>query len=209
MTAETPTRLAAADVEVIDRSTLFRGYFSVDKLRLRHRRYAGGKTGTFEREVFIRPDAVCVLLYDPRADAVVLLEQFRAGPCAHGGENPFIASLVAGMIEPGESPTEVARRETKEESGLDLVGRIEPVIEYFTSPGGSTERIHVFCAEIDSRKAGGVHGVDEENEDIRAVVVPFAKALDFARTGRSIASDVAIALFWLALHRDRLRETWR
>jgi ADP-ribose pyrophosphatase len=210
VTSGAPKRLGAADVEIVERTTPFRGYFSVDKLRVRHRRYGDGWTGVFEREVFIRPDAVCVLLYDPLADAVVLLEQFRAGPCAHGEENPFIVSLVAGMIEPGESPEDVARRETKEEAGLDLVGRMEPVVEYFTSPGGSSERIHVFCAEVDSRKAGGVHGVDEEDEDILAVVVPFDQALEFATSGgRSLASDVAVALLWLASNRERLRKAWR
>jgi len=197
------------DIELIERTSPFRGFFRLDKLRLRHARYGGGKTEPFEREVFVRPDAVCVLLYDPCADAVVLLEQFRVGPLAHGHDNPFIASLVAGMFEPGEDPIEAAKRETLEEAGIVLEGPIEKIIEYYTSPGGCTERIHVYCASVDSSKAGGIHGLDSEHEDIRVAVVPYDEATTFMNAGRTAASDVAIGLLWLANHRERLRREWR
>lgn len=209
MSGDNRNVLGAANVELIARETPFRGFFRLDKLRIRHERYGGGTTATFDREVFVRPDAVCVLLYDPKADAVVLLEQFRAGPLAHGNDNPFIASLVAGMFEEGENPVDAARRETREEAGLALAGRMEKIIEYYTSPGGSTERIHIFCAEVDSRGAGGLHGLDDEDEDIRSVVLPYDKAHAFMTDRRTAASDVAIALFWLAANRDRLRREWR
>lgn len=201
--------LGLTDVELLERQMPFRGFFKVERFRLRHARFGGGKTDVFDREVFIRPDAVCVLLYDPKADAVVLLEQFRAGPFAHGGENPFCVSLVAGMYEPDENPEDAARRETKEEAGLDISGRLEKIVEYFPSPGGCTERIHVYCAEIDSTKAGGIFGLDSEHEDIRALVVPFDQSLDFMVKGRTAASDVLIGLLWLTIHRDRLRRDWR
>ena len=71
-----------SQVEIIDRSTVFQGYFRLDRFRLRHELYAGGRSAEFEREVFHRGHAVAVLPYDAARDRVVLIEQFRAG--GHG-----------------------------------------------------------------------------------------------------------------------------
>ncbi|OYW86777.1 MAG: ADP-ribose diphosphatase [Pseudomonadales bacterium 32-61-5] len=189
-----------ADVEIIQRDRCFSGFYNLDRFRLRHRLFRGGMGAEIERELFVRHDAVCVLPYDPQRDEVVLVEQFRMGAMARG-DNPWLVETVAGLIDTDEQPEEVARREAVEEAGLEI-GELWPVTAYYPSPGGSTERIH------SSHEAGGVFGLEEEGEDIRAAVWPLQTALAALRDGRIDNAATIIALQWLALNRDEIREAW-
>lgn len=138
-----------ADVDIIRREPGFSGFYRLDILTLRHRLFAGGWGPELRRELFVRPDAVCVLPYDPWQDTVVLQEQMRVG-AVDKSNNPWMIEVVAGLIEPGESPEQVAHREADEEAGLTLLELI-PITRYFPSPGGSDERVHLYCALVDSR----------------------------------------------------------
>ena len=60
-----------------------------------------------------------VLPYDPVADAVVLIEQFRL-PALAAGLDPVLVELPAGLCDDGETPETTARRETQEEMGLTV-----------------------------------------------------------------------------------------
>lgn len=194
------------DVQIEDVTPVFQGYFRVDRYRLRHRRYDGTWTGPITREVFERGHAAGVLPYDPRRDEVVLIEQFRIGPYARG-DAPWQVEIVAGIIGAGETAPEVARREAVEEAGCTITD-LEPVAAYYMSPGAVSEHMTLFCGRTDTRGVGGVHGLAEEDEDIRVTVLPFAAALARARDGSIANSPALIALLWLALERDRLRARW-
>jgi ADP-ribose pyrophosphatase len=194
-------------VEIIDKQTPFRGYFRVDAYRLRHRTFEGGWSRQISREIFERGHAAAVLLYDPHHDAVVLVEQFRIGAHAAGLE-PWLIETVAGIIEPGEAAAEVVRREAVEEAGCE-VGTLEPIGTFILSPGGSSETIALFCGRVASTDAGGVHGLDHEDEDIRPLVLSTDEALARLAAGGIVNATTAIALQWLALNRDRLRAEWR
>jgi ADP-ribose pyrophosphatase len=198
------------DVELISCERVFSGYFAVDQYRLRHRRHDGGWTQPIQREVFISGDAVVVLPYDPVQDSVVLIEQFRAGPYANEGQtNPqgaWLIETIAGRFEPGEIPEDVARREAIEEAGCHL-GRFFPMGDFYQSPGCIAERIHYFCAIVDTKGVGGIHGLDHENEDIRVIVLKRETALRAIAEGRISNVTLAFSLQWLELNRDRvLRE---
>ena len=94
--------------------------------------------------------------------------------------SPWLLECVAGIIEEGESPEDVARRETVEEAGCEILD-LFPVCHYLASPGGSSESIFVFCARVDASTAGGVFGLAEEHEDIRVRAIAAAQAeLDLA-----------------------------
>lgn len=196
-----------ADVEIVARDTCFQGYFRVDRYRFRHRLHDGGWSGEITRELFERGHAVAVLPYDPIADAVVLIEQFRIG--AYAARLPcWQTEIVAGIIDPGEAPEDVARREANEEAGC-AIGDLVPVYRYLVSPGGVSESVVLFCGRVDSRGVGGIHGLDHEDEDIRVEVVPWARAralLDGGGIGNAVT---IIALQWLALNRDEMRRRWR
>ena len=192
-------------VDVIERTLAFDGHFKILRYRLRHEQFRGGMGPALTREVFERGQAVVVLPYDPVRDQVVLIEQFRIG--AHGViDDPWLLEPVAGIIEPGEPPEAVARREAAEEAGLELLDLI-PAGWCFVSPGGTTETFRLFVARIDATGAGGVFGLDEEGEDIRAHVLPLDDALARLDAGVAVASTM-IALQWLALHRDEVRGRW-
>jgi ADP-ribose pyrophosphatase len=194
------------DVEIIERTRAYAGYLKLDRYRLRHRRHDGGWTDAMSREVVERGHAVCVLPYDPLRDAVVLIEQFRVGAYA-AGQPAWQIEIVAGIIEPGETPEEVARRETREEAGC-AIGELVHVATILTSPGVLTETAAVYCARADATQASGVHGLAHEHEDIRAFAAPLDEALAWCDAGRLQNTPALIALGWLARHRDELRRRW-
>ena len=194
------------DVEVVEREACFRGFYQLDRLHLRHRLFAGGMGKLINRELFVRHDAVCVLPYDPQRDCVVLIEQFRVG-ALDKSVNPWLIELVAGLIDKDEQPEEVARREAVEEAGLELA-ELWPLTQYYPSPGGSDERVHLYVGRCDSLGAGGGHGLEEEGEDIRVLVWSLDEALAALDDGRIDNAASIIALQWLALNRDKVRERW-
>ena len=195
------------DVRILAREAAFQGYFRIDRYRLRHRLFAGGWSGDVVREVFERGHAAAVLPYDPARDAVVLIEQFRIGAFA-AGEPAWLTEVIAGIVEEGETPDDVARREAVEEAGLTIAA-LEPVTTFFVSPGGTTQTTALFVGRVDSAGVGGIHGLDEEHEDIRASTMSFDDAMAMGADGRIREAATLIALQWLALNRDRLRTKWK
>lgn len=195
-----------ADVEVLQRETCFKGFYRLDRLHLRHRQFAGGMGPQLSRELFVRHDAVCVLPYDPQRDSVVLLEQFRVGAMDKSA-NPWLLELVAGLIDKDEQPEEVAHREAEEEADLQLTA-LRPITQYYPSPGGSDERVHLYVGRCSSEGVGGVHGLAEEGEDIRVHVWPLEDALQAVKDGRIDNAASIIALQWLALNRAEVRGLW-
>ena len=191
------------DVELLGRAPLLRSYLEVDRVRFRHRLFAGGMSGEVSREVLLRGAAVVVLPYDAARDRVVLVEQFRVGPYVNQ-EAPWLLEAIAGLVEPGEEPREVAIREAREEAGLTLAG-VRHVLDFYPSPGALSEKAILFWAATDTEGVGGVHGLDHEHEDIRVHVLAFAEAMEALRSGRIRSATGLVALQWLALNRERLR----
>lgn len=194
------------NVQVIEKTSPYRGYLRIDRYELRHEKFEGGETEPMQREVMDRGQVTALLPYDPIEDQVVLIEQFRIGALA-AQSNPWLTEIVAGVIGPGETPDEVARRETVEETGLEP-GRIEPIGFYLMSPGCSSEAMHLFCGEVDSRHAGGVHGLDHEGEDIRVFAIPFEEAEALLMSGALTNFPIVLALQWLIISRKRIRHLW-
>lgn len=193
-------------VEIVQREQCFKGFYRLDKLRLRHELFDGGMSREITRELFVRHDAVCVLPYDPQRDEVVLIEQFRVGALGKSS-NPWLIELVAGLIDKDEEPEQVAHREAEEEAGLTF-SALWPMTRYFPSPGGSDEFVHLFLGRCSTEQAGGVHGLEEEGEDIRVQVWSFEDALQAVRDGRIGNAASIIALQWLALNRAEVRGMW-
>jgi ADP-ribose pyrophosphatase len=192
-------------VEILDKRVAYQGYFRID--RLRHEMFGGGMSKPLEREVFERGHAVGLLPYDPVRDTVVLIEQFRVGAYA-AGFDPWMIEIIAGIIEDGETPEDVARRESREEANLTLTDLI-PMCRYIASPGGASESVRLFLGRIDSTNAGGIHGLDHEDEDIRVEPMPWPEARKLLDNGGLTNALSIIALQWLALHRDDVRAKWR
>jgi ADP-ribose pyrophosphatase len=199
--------MADARVEILDRTVVFDGHFQMVRYRLRHWQFAGGLGPELVREVFARGHAVAVLPYDPVRDEVVLIEQFRVGALETSWD-PWLLETVAGIVEEGESPQAVARREALEEAGLEVLD-LAPVCSCFMSPGGSSEIVHVFVGRVDAAAAGGIFGLPDEGEDIKVHVLPFAQAVALLDDGRLRVAHTLLALQWLARHHEALRARWR
>jgi ADP-ribose pyrophosphatase len=213
MSAETPplhdrdTLNARPDaVTVEQRDAAFRGYFHIDRYRLRHALFAGGEGAPITRELLERGHAVAVLPYDPVRDAVVLIEQFRVGALG-AGMGPWLLEVVAGIIDDGEEAATVAERETHEESGCRVTA-LEPVQTWLSSPGCTSETVALFVARVDAGTVAGVHGLADEGEDIRPLVMPVAEFFDLMRAGRLDNATILIAAQWLALNHAALRDRW-
>ncbi|MBU2706073.1 NUDIX domain-containing protein [Zooshikella marina] len=193
-----------SSVEVVKKERVFSGFFKVDRFQLRHQLFAGGWSPVLQRELFIRPEAVGVLLLDLQHDSVVLVEQFRVGALV-ADTKPWLLEIVAGLVAPGESLEDVACREAKEEANCD-VQQLMPICEYLSSPGGSSEKLTLFCGLVDSSNLGGIHGLEEEGEDIRVQVVKIDEA--FALLGKGVINNAAaiIALQWLQINLPNLRQ---
>ena len=194
-------------LEILARDTAYDGFLRIDRYRLRHGLYAGGWSRPLIRERVERLRAAAILLYDPDADQVVMIEQFRIG--AHeAGEGAWLLEIVGGYVPPEESPEAVARREAVEEAGC-TVDEMEAIGEFYLSPGTSVERISLYCGRVRVPAGGAVHGLDHEGEDIRVEVLPADAAIAELFTGRVNSTTAIVALQWLSAHRAGLRARWQ
>ena len=192
--------------KIINKEILYSGFFRMEKYCLQHTLYAGGWSAAINRELFVRGSCVAVLLYDPERDKVVLIEQFRAGAILQP-DRAWLVEIVAGAIEEGETAIEVAYRESIEEAGCEIQELIV-INEFYTTPGGASERITLFCGKIDSTKVGGIHGLDHEDEDILVRSVDFDEAYRMIESNEIESAIPIIAIQWLALNKEKIRQKW-
>jgi ADP-ribose pyrophosphatase len=196
-------------VKILKRETVYQGFARLDCYRLRHRLYAGGWSEEMEREIFERGRTVGVLLYDPARDTVILVEQFRL-PAHLAGFPAWELEIVAGIVDhDGESAEDLARREAKEEAGIEILGDLVPVHRFMPSPGACTEQVDLYCGRVDAQGAGGIHGLAQEHEDIKVVVLSYRAVMKKLRDDEIKNGLTALALYWLAAHRAELRRRWR
>lgn len=190
------------DVKIKSIETVYDGFFKIDLYELEHALFAGGVLPSVKRELFERGHAVAVLPYDPVRDKIVLIEQFRVGAMA-SKQSPWLLEVIAGMIDKGETKEQVALREADEEAGI-TISKLIPMLDYMSSPGGTTERIHLFLGVIDSDGVGGIHGLENEHEDIKAHVFDYDEALNLLQSGDVDNAATVICLQWLALNKASL-----
>lgn len=199
-------QFSTQDVEIVKKEPLFEGFFKMVKYAFKHKLYEGGWSKVIEREVFERGNAVAVLLYDPTLEEFVMIEQFRIGALSNP-QSPWLLEVVAGIIDPDETPENVCRREALEEAGV-TIKKITPALNYLPSPGGTTERLHLFVGEVDASQAGGVHGLDYESEDILVHRVEVADAMAWLEEGKIDNSATIIVLQWFAMNKQKILDTW-
>lgn len=186
--------------------TKYQGFFKMNEYSLQHKLFSGEQSQLFTREVFERGDAVVVMPYDAKQDKVLLIEQFRPG-ALRGDDSPWLLEFIAGMFDENETPIEVAIREAKEETNLTLCPNdLVPMMQYLSSPGGMSERIHLYLAHFNSDLVtdGAIHGLPEENEDILLHIVSRTQALALLTDGKITNAATIIGLQWLALNYQSL-----
>ena len=195
------------DIEIQRQETAFNGYFRVLRYRLKHKLFNGGWSQLISRELFARGDSVGVLLYDAQRDCVALAQQFRIG-CLNNEHGAWVWEVVAGMVKPDEAAADVAVREVAEETGLHISADcLVPIARYYSSPGGTDERLQLFCALCElPNDLESIHGLPEEGEDIRVRRFVADTVFDAMLDGTINNAASIIALQWLQIHRDALRQ---
>ncbi|WP_371376959.1 NUDIX domain-containing protein [Thalassotalea aquiviva] len=194
------------DYDIVAKKTIFERFFKVDLYQVRHKLFAGGWSQAFYREVLERGEAVMLIPYDPVTDQLLLIEQFRIG-AANSATSPWLLEFIAGMIGEGETASQVAVKEAQEEANLVInEGDLQSIMSFYTSPGGTSEKIHLFYVDVDSShfKHGQIAGLDCENEDIRTHVVSLEQALGYLAEGKINNASTIIGLQWLALNKGQL-----
>ena len=197
-------------VEITNRKRLLDAFFKVDEVTVSHEQFNGEMSKTRPYLVFERGDAVAALLCDPGRRKVITVNQFRIPTLEKGQGGGWLIEAVAGMIDepaddtPRETPIECLRREVLEETGYQITGA-EPIFTFFSSPGGSSERIYLFYVEVrqtDKVSEGG--GLKAGGEDIEIVEFDTGDFFAKLRGGEFEDPKLIIAGQWLmAKHAQR------
>jgi len=194
------------DLTVVKKEVIWQGYFRMIKYYFTHALFSGGRSQIIERELFERDTAVAVIPYDPVSDEIVLVEQIRVGTFEHN-VNPWMVELVAGMIEEGEQADDVAKRELAEETGLECQ-KLEKIMSYLVSPGGTSEKIELYIAQVDAASASKIAGLEEEGEDIRTLRLSVTDVIEQLNQSRFQNGVTIVGLQWLALNHQRIKQKW-
>ena len=166
---------------VVARRRAFTGWNTLDIVTVESSA-ADGSPQRHDREVIDHGNAAVVLPIDRARGVAVLVRQWR-GPLVALGEPPYLLEACAGIVDPGETPEDTARREAQEETGLNI-GELTSRGSILPSAGTLTERMHLFTAEIsasDRVQPGG--GRPQEGEQIEVVEMPLAELFAMAERG--------------------------
>lgn len=195
------------DICDLKKKALYKGFFTLNEYRFRFRKFDGSISEEVCREVLERGCAVALLAYDPKRDALILIEQVRIA-ALESEASPWMLELIAGMVDHKDKSLEsVARREAQEEAGIEI-GRCKEIISYLPSSGGLAEKLFIFVGEVDSGTAKGIHGLPEEGEDIKVHVVLRTRAYHWLEKGLINNASTIIGLQWLELHYQQLKKEW-
>ena len=207
MTSKNLVKFTHKDVSVKPVKSLYKGFFQVDLYQFEHALFAGGTSNVISREILERGDAIAVLPYDPVSDTVLLIEQIRIG-AIKSKHSPWLLECIAGMTDGSTDYESVVKKEAFEEAGLEL-NELEFMLSYLSSPGGTTEGLHLYLARADlSQVQTGVYGLESEGEDIKTHVLSVDDALTRLNNGEMDNAATVICMQWLALNRDKMAKKW-
>ena len=187
------------------KKNVYEGHFVVTQYELSHATFTGQSTPVFKRELVARNDAVALVPYDPVTDQVVLIEQFRIGAIRE--QRPWLIEIVAGLLEEGESPEQVALRESQEEIGCKATDLLQ-IGEFYTSPGGISEWVHLYIGRVNVINIPEIGGLEQEDEDIKIHVISASDIPLMLSTGEVRSAIAIIGLQWFVVNRDQVRQQW-
>ena len=166
-----------SNVQILDKETLSDKKFPLKNIKFQ----LFGKNGKAinkTNEIYFRPDAIAILLYDEQRQKFMLTRQFRLATFLNSNDTGYLVEVCAGLIDEGETPEQTAIREAEEETGIHIKPEsLEKVAEGYSSAGASTELVHLFKAAYtldDKQSEGG--GLEAEGEEVELIEMDFAEA---------------------------------
>jgi nudix-type nucleoside diphosphatase (YffH/AdpP family) len=188
-------------VEIQSKRLIFNDFFKIQEAILRYLRFDGKMSEPVRRLVFERGDAVAAIILNRDTQKLILINQFRY-PTYDKGPG-WMQEAVAGIVDSNETPEEAMRREILEEIGY-RVGELTYITTMYPSPGGSSERITIYYAEVgntDRIAAGG--GLASEDEDIQIVEVALPELWRTLDAGEIMDAKTIIGVMWLRRKLER------
>jgi nudix-type nucleoside diphosphatase (YffH/AdpP family) len=154
-------------VVVNSKRRVFDGFFKLDEAEVSFERFDGQMSKRVKRLSLERGDSVAAVIYNRDSRRGIFVEQFKYPTYEHGPG--WIMETVAGIAESGETAEAAIRREVLEEVGYEIE-RLEQIANFYLSPGGSSEQVFLYYAEVTSAgKVAPGGGVAAEEEDIRMI----------------------------------------
>lgn len=183
-------------VSIEQKKYILEDVFKVEEAYLRYEKFSGTMSGTVRRISLERGDSVSVLIYNIKTNKIILISQFRYPSFKSG--NGWLIEAIAGIVDPGETPEEAARREVEEETGLDAT-KLEHIATFFPSPGGSSERIYLYYSEVskEPNSYGETGGLLCESEDIKSYEFTLEEALEKIKSGEIMDAKTIIGIYYL------------
>lgn len=187
-------------VDVEARKRVFDDVFKIDEVIVRHELSDGAMSAAQRRLVFERGDSAAVLLFNRDRKCLVLVKQFRAATLGKSREHGWVTECVAGIIDENETPTAAAIRETQEETGYRIAD-LQPIATFFSSPGGTSERMFLYYAETTDADRIEQSPANPD-EDLQICHVPVADVLRELQSGFLEDAKLIMGALWLRTHRS-------
>ena len=171
-------------------------FFKIEEAYLRFEQFNGEMSPLVRRLSLERGNSVAVLVFNRSTDKLILISQFRYP--TYQNNHGWTIEVIAGMVDPGETPEESTRREVQEETGLNIEA-FEPIATFYPSPGGSSELIHLYYSEVSGKQAkyNKTGGLLASGEDIKVIELTLADALGKIKTGDILDAKTIIGIYWL------------
>ena len=182
-------------VIITEKALAFDNFFQVEEAHLEYELFNGEMSRPVRRFSLERGNSAAVLVYNLDTQKIIFTSQFRYPTYKNG--HGWLTEIIGGMIDPGEKPEESARRELLEEAGL-TVSTFETICSFYPSPGGCSEMIFLYYAEVFGKfalynKTGGLPG---HGEDIISFEMTLDEALENIREGKIIDAKTITAIVW-------------
>ncbi len=187
--------------KILDKKKIHDGFFKMNEVTLKYKKYDGNWSNEIKRELFGGAQVSAILPYDPKNRKIVLIQQFRPGTIFKDSEN-YLDEIVAGIIDPGETPEDTAKRECLEETGCEVTN-IRAIQGYFPAPGSSESFYNLFIGEVIAPDKETIRGLEKENEDILVKSYSFDQVKAKMKKKEILNGLTLIALQWFFLNIER------
>lgn len=161
------------NINTLKEEIVYQGFLTIKKAKISVFSEREEENQIIDREMIAKQEAAAILLVNRDSREFIFTKQFRYPVMKH--HQGFILEIPAGIVEDGEEPLHTAKREILEETGFS-VDQLEFISATYVSPGYSTERTHLYYAEVNNSdlvEKGG--GIEEETEELEIITKPVSE----------------------------------